>query len=783
MTFLRAAFLLGLAGAAVPVVLHLICRQRYPERPFTTLRFFRVTIKHNVMQRRLIDRLLLLLRVLALVALALALARPFWSGPLGEARRSVVVVLDNSPSMGRSAGSRTLFAKAQTAALSLLADRGAADRLELVLTAPAPVLAFTPDHAVVAAELHRRQGERLGLLVRGAAGRDAAVPGLTTDTNALLAALRRMPADADVAVCGWAARDAANWQSTPAEILQRLASAQVSDVPGDLTGALQRAAALLRSSQDGDRRLYLFSDLPQAKLAQTAAVPGLAGVAILVVRLEATTVRGPNLAVTDVRPETREAGLGQSMTAAATVVNCGTQPVAQAKLLVTAGLGGRAQEVSLPPVPAGATVRVAFPMTVMSRFRDLLCRATVSSPADTFAYDDTWYFQVGVVPPVSVLCVNGAPNPVPAARDAFFVMSALGLSGTGGRGVSGLDARECELDALAGQTVFQYRVLVLAGVDRLDETLRAKLRQFVNDGGALLVFPGRGPVPEEYNGWGLLPARVTRRNVQQFTHVETLGEATPGLAALAGRVAGGCQTLTTRDWLGLEPDPDSRVLAAFAGGAPALVEKTIGRGRVVLAATGAHTASSDWPLRPVFPALIRGLVEYLGQPAQPVTLVPERVVGTGAARAIPADLELGTPAAFFLAEGKDRTRYEALPWWRNGSALALPQAVHPGQYLLSVTPGQRSGLQAEPGVGAQVVPVSVNHGPDEGRAEALPAARLAALFPGATLAEKQLTEGTALRLADLPGGRDLWRILAIAALLFLVIESLLGWRVPSQAAG
>jgi len=125
-TFLRAAFLLGLAGAAVPVVLHLIYRQRYPERPFTTLRFFRVTIKHNVMQRRLIDRLLLLLRVLALVALALALARPFWSGPVGEARRSVVVVVDNSPSMGRAAGSRTLFAKAQAAALNLLADRGAA---------------------------------------------------------------------------------------------------------------------------------------------------------------------------------------------------------------------------------------------------------------------------------------------------------------------------------------------------------------------------------------------------------------------------------------------------------------------------------------------------------------------------------------------------------------------------------------------------------------------------------------------------------------------------------
>ena len=46
----------------MPVILHLIHRQRYPDRVFTTLRFFDATIKHNVIQKRLIDKLLLLLR-------------------------------------------------------------------------------------------------------------------------------------------------------------------------------------------------------------------------------------------------------------------------------------------------------------------------------------------------------------------------------------------------------------------------------------------------------------------------------------------------------------------------------------------------------------------------------------------------------------------------------------------------------------------------------------------------------------------------------------------------
>src|SRR5580692_870605 len=69
-TFISAAFLAGLAAMAVPVIIHLIHRQRYPDRAFPTLRFFDKTVKHNVLQRRLIDRILLLLRVLALILLA-----------------------------------------------------------------------------------------------------------------------------------------------------------------------------------------------------------------------------------------------------------------------------------------------------------------------------------------------------------------------------------------------------------------------------------------------------------------------------------------------------------------------------------------------------------------------------------------------------------------------------------------------------------------------------------------------------------------------------------------
>ena len=87
MNFLAAPFLLGLVVLAVPLVIHLIHRQRYPERRFTTLRFFVRTVKNNSVQRRLIDRLLLALRMLALAALIVALAQPSWNVAFGEQRQ------------------------------------------------------------------------------------------------------------------------------------------------------------------------------------------------------------------------------------------------------------------------------------------------------------------------------------------------------------------------------------------------------------------------------------------------------------------------------------------------------------------------------------------------------------------------------------------------------------------------------------------------------------------------------------------------------------------------
>ena len=106
MSFLNPFFLIGLAALAIPLIIHLI-NLRKPERlPFSTLAFFEELQKSTIKRIKIKQYLLLLLRIAAIVFLALALARPFLppatSGSGGSDQpRVVALLIDNSPSMGQ----------------------------------------------------------------------------------------------------------------------------------------------------------------------------------------------------------------------------------------------------------------------------------------------------------------------------------------------------------------------------------------------------------------------------------------------------------------------------------------------------------------------------------------------------------------------------------------------------------------------------------------------------------------------------------------------------------
>ena len=135
LTFLAPLFLLGLVAIAVPVFVHLANRERRNAIPFPSLMFLRRVPFKSVRRQRIRHRALFALRVLALLLLALAFARPFFdrearnASAAGTGPRELVVLLDRSYSMAY--GDR--WSRASAAAERAIAGMGAADRATLVL--------------------------------------------------------------------------------------------------------------------------------------------------------------------------------------------------------------------------------------------------------------------------------------------------------------------------------------------------------------------------------------------------------------------------------------------------------------------------------------------------------------------------------------------------------------------------------------------------------------------------------------------------------------------------
>jgi hypothetical protein len=135
MSFLAPLFFAGLAALAVPVLIHLIQRERKNVVRFPSLMFVRRIPYSSIRRRRIHNWALLALRLLVLALLVAAFARPFFrntslSAAAGGAR-DVVILLDRSYSMGHG----DQWDRARRAAAEAVSGLADGDRATLVLFA------------------------------------------------------------------------------------------------------------------------------------------------------------------------------------------------------------------------------------------------------------------------------------------------------------------------------------------------------------------------------------------------------------------------------------------------------------------------------------------------------------------------------------------------------------------------------------------------------------------------------------------------------------------------
>ncbi|OOP57026.1 MAG: hypothetical protein AYP45_05740 [Candidatus Brocadia carolinensis] len=104
LTFLNPILLLGILGASIPIIIHLINKRKAVSHKFAAIDFLLETNKRISIKFKLRHLVLLILRACLLVFLALSLARPFIKNSGGGAAEkniptSNVIIIDDSFSM------------------------------------------------------------------------------------------------------------------------------------------------------------------------------------------------------------------------------------------------------------------------------------------------------------------------------------------------------------------------------------------------------------------------------------------------------------------------------------------------------------------------------------------------------------------------------------------------------------------------------------------------------------------------------------------------------------
>ena len=138
MSFLNPAFLLALLTVAVPLLIYLLNIRKPKRVRFSTLAFFD-SLKTTALKRIRIKRwLLLLIRCLAILALVIAVSRPFLPPEYGWASnnqpKAIGIVIDNSPTMNRVDRNGPYLEQAKNAVRDILSISGDDDRILLDVT-------------------------------------------------------------------------------------------------------------------------------------------------------------------------------------------------------------------------------------------------------------------------------------------------------------------------------------------------------------------------------------------------------------------------------------------------------------------------------------------------------------------------------------------------------------------------------------------------------------------------------------------------------------------------
>jgi hypothetical protein len=234
-------------------------------------------------------------------------------------------------------------------------------------------------------------------------------------------------------------------------------------------------------------------------------------------------------------------------------------------------------------------------------------RGTVRVSDDALAPDNTFNFVISPTEPVRVVVVDRGTS-----ATGLYLSRALAV-GESPR----FEMTNRQLDALSDDDLRRHAVVVLNDVP-VSVGLARRLLRFVEQGGGLFVAAGaRASWPADVD---LLPGSIGNpidRTRGDAARVGALEYAHPIFEPFRAPRSGNFATIPVYGYRNVTAAPNTQVLAKFDGTAPAVIERRVGGGRVVLWASTLDTSWSDLPTRGVFLPFMHQSMRHLSGYSEP----------------------------------------------------------------------------------------------------------------------------------------------------------------------
>src|SRR5262245_43151311 len=293
----------------------------------------------------------------------------------------------------------------------------------------------------------------------------------------------------------------------------------------------------------------------------------------------------------------------------------------QQRVFVTAGITNRSEQkasggsitlefggltIATKPVAveAGSSASVAFDAFTVSG-RNM--RASVHLSDDALAADNTFNFVVSPIEPVHITVVDRGN-----AASALYLTRVLSIGNS-----PKFETVFRQVDALSDEDLRRSAVVVLNDVE-VEAPLARRLARYVEQGGGMFVATGpRARWPQDVDA---LPATIGQpvdRTRGDAARVGALEYGHPVFEPFRAPRSGDFSSIPVYGYRNLTAAQGAQVLARFDAGTPAVLERNVGRGHVMLWGSTLDVSWSDLPTKPVFLPFIHQAVRHLAGYTEP----------------------------------------------------------------------------------------------------------------------------------------------------------------------